>query len=237
MKKLLLALLLLFTAFNVEAAITFKEDQNGACDDCDSVTINATVTTCDNQIMVAGAGIEETGDSDNQPNDITWNGTSLTKVGCDNYWNGEDACIYYLLNPDDGTYDFVTTYDASSSVDIVTGFVIMCGAEQQAPEANCNGEDSCSITTVTDNAGLVTFISTVQNTSHSVTGDTDTEEWEKSPPAFGMDGALGTTTDAGTAGSKTCGWTNGITGNRSGSYCVAFEAASGGGGGGGRRIW
>jgi len=125
-----------------------------------------------------------------------------------------------------GTYNLIATYDGGASVDIMLGAVTYCGLVQQAPEASCNGEDSCSITTVTTGALVLGGISNVAYSNNTVTGVLDTEHYDQQTPAWGANSSLGSGT-AGAAGAYTCGFTNGITGNRSGTACVAFEATGG----------
>ena len=103
--------------------------------------------------------------------------------------------------------------------------VSVCGLVQQAPEATCNGEDSCSVTTVTDNAFLIAGISNVTSNTNTVTGSLDTEAYTGYTPAYGMNTTVGHGS-GGSSGAHTCGFTNSITGNRSGTACLAFEVAS-----------
>ena len=196
---------------------------NGSCDNCDSKTVSCTVTTCNNQIMIAHVATEENGD--NTPNSVTWNGDTMTLGHADSYWLGEKSSLYYLLNPDDVTGDLVATFDSSSSVDIILGMTTACGLAQQAPEAVCNGEDSCSITTVTDGAFLISGISNVTSSTNTVAGEIDTKVYDKSTPAWGTNATFAYGL-APSAGAATCGFTNTISGGRSGTACLSFEVST-----------
>ena len=209
------------------SSLSYGDVCSGACDNCDSRTVSCTVTSCTNPVMVIHVGTEETGDT--TPNSVTWNGDAATLGRADTYWGGEKSSLYYLLNPDVGTYDLVATFDGSSSVDIILGMQVICGVVQQAPEASCAGEHSCLITTVTDNAVIISGVSNVTNSANTVAGGITTKSYDGNTPAWGMNTTLGYGQASGN-GEYTCGYTNGLTGNRSGSACLAFEIASSGSG-------
>ena len=204
---------------------------NGACDDCDSRTIECTVNSCSDQIMIASVAREESGDT--EPNSVTWNGDAMTKIIGEDYWYSiGEVTQYYLLNPDAGTHNLVATFDAASSVDIVLGMVTICNATQQAPEDSCDSDntttDECTLTTATDGALLISSGGSVQNTTWSIdaTDDLDTKVYEKSPPAAGLDLVMGYG-DTASAGNYTCGWTEGLDGDRNAVVCSAWKGTGG----------
>lgn len=212
-------------------SIAIGDNCKAGCDDCGSLTTECTVSSCSDQVMIASVSREETGDT--EPNSVTWNGDAMTKVVGDGYFGQGEIIQYYILNPDVGTHDLVATFDGGSSIDIVLGMVTLCNAKQQAAEASCSGGadiNSCDITTQSTGAMLISSGGSVQNTTWAIDAgeDLDTEVYEKSPPSWGMDSVMGYG-DTQTAGSYTCGWTNGLTGDRSGVVCSSWEPTGGGG--------
>jgi hypothetical protein len=181
------------------------------------------VKECADQIMVIAVGKEERGDG--APNTLTWNGKSAVKnfIGSDEFWFGTGkTALYYLLNPDPGTHDLVITYDKGASVDINLGAYTFCGVAQQAPEAVKAGPEDISVISKTDNAQVVTAISSISATDFTPEGGI-IKAWEND--SLGMTTALGYY-QAGKAGSQACHWNDKQGwGDRSGNVCAVFKAA------------
>ena len=191
--------------------------------DTDLLTCSCTVTKCADQIMAIVVSREETGDTN--PDTLTWDGQSVLNnfVGSDKFWfeTGETE-LYYLLNPEPGTHDLTVTYKKGASVDINLGMSTFCGLAQEAPEAVKTGRRNIAVTSNTDNAGIITVITSIEPTDFTPKGNV-IKGWEHDN--FGMTTALGYY-QAGPAGLQDCYWdyTQGF-GDRSGNVCTAFKAA------------
>lgn len=196
---------------------------NCSANDVDTISCACTVTERANQMMVISVGNEETGDL--IPNSVTWNGDSATLIDSHTFWfSTTNDLLYYLLNPDVGTYSLTVTYDSAASVDPVIGMHTFGGIVQQAPEAYDNAEEDVAITTITNGALLVSNITSVAVTDFTVTNDLTTKAWERDNS--GMSSALGYAV-AGAAGSYNCDWNDTqASGDRSGTVCAAFEVAA-----------
>ena len=226
-----LTLLFLLICSPCWGAITFDKDSHGGTEDQDTFTLTSTIVDCANQVLIASVVREESGDT--EPNDITWAGGSFVanRVVGDDWSTGPGEVIqYYLLDPTPGEQDLVVTFEGGASVDIVLGFITLCGVKQQAPEATCAGGadmNSCTLDTLTANAMLVSSGGAATNQTWAVDagGDLTNEAYEQaSPPAFGTDGVMGygLTTNTGT---YNCAWTNNGSSDNAGVVCSSWAAA------------
>ena len=158
-RKALLAILFLFFCTFAQAAITLDAQTTAEEHDTpNSLTTSFTVASNDNRMLVVFVHNDHTGVSyDTNPNSVTWNGTGLTQSNIQQYWSNQaSGSIWYLIAPETGTHDIVTTYATSYNGHFQHHIRSLYNVAQQAPEASSDDEfTSTTVTTVTNNAMVV----------------------------------------------------------------------------------
>lgn len=181
-----------------------------------------------NKILIVGVAIE---DSSSAPavDNVKWNGTDLTQVvGAMQLFNGGQnrVDLWYLLDPEEGTYNVVSTLTGDPDRIQNCGAIVINGAKQQAPEAVANAEDPgagalivVEITTLTPNAWVIDCASTSQSGRTLTEGSGQTKRWEQTDQMISVGGtkpvaSAGLTTITYTIGGGTANW---------GICCASFE--------------
>jgi len=208
---LVLSLVLLWIG-QASAAISFNSASSGSDTDED-VTFSHTVNAGDNKILIVGVSLE----SDNSPpcpavQSITYNGVALTLIDAQPYGGSENKNrveLWYLLNPDEGTHNVVSTLTGPIGDDgHNVGAITINGAAQQAPEASnkASGDSSTasvSVTTQTDGAWVIDVVGNSRSSLDQTAAAGQMERWEEGQDAH----SNGSTRPVATAGAATMSWT------------------------------
>lgn len=160
-KKLLMAIVILFTPFNTYAAIAF----DAASTHFDTGTTgNTSHTTAASSNMIMFAGIlGQKGDGAEHLTSVTYNGSSMTKIASCQNNVAINISLWYLVAPSSGTYNVVSNFNTSMDA-IYTNVVTYSGASQTGvPDAQTtNGPTvtsslTTSLTTIADNSWIVGY--------------------------------------------------------------------------------
>lgn len=98
-------------------AITFSSASNSTSNSntITSESWSHTIPEGDNRILIVGVSSRNTGAGTYEVSNITYNGTSLTKIRHDSYFNSssKSSALYYLIAPEVGTYTINVTMEGS----------------------------------------------------------------------------------------------------------------------------
>lgn len=200
-----------------QAAIAFDATTNGGvgsivCSD----TWSHTTASGSNLFMIGGSTVEDStlGERTVDANGFTYNGDVLTLTESADSSDNK-AEIFYLINPDVGTFTVSITWCTSgSALSAIGGVVTYSGVDQTSP---INGENngtftndstpSLDITTTIGNAWVFALVASNVGSSCVLTAD-QTNRW-----STGGASATGAGEDTGPktpAGTQTMSWTGGL---------------------------
>jgi hypothetical protein len=117
-----------------------------ASDTASSMTVSH-ATSGTYRLMLVGISVNV--NDDERVTDVTYGGTSLTKVGERNNDNDAMVYIYSLVAPDPGTADVVITFDSALDDGAIAGVMTFTGVDQDTPLgtfASAIGNDSTAAT-------------------------------------------------------------------------------------------
>jgi len=125
-----------------------------------NLTVSHTTASGSNLILIAPNSVQDSNHANFPVTGITYNGVALTKVRADEPTGNVRTEIWYLLNPDVGTFNCIKTTTGSVG-ESTLGVVTLSGVNQAAPEANngatgTSNSPTVSLTTIADLAWSIT---------------------------------------------------------------------------------
>jgi len=176
-----------------------------------NITVSHTTGSFSNRILIATSTVQDGNHANYPVTGITYNGKALTKVRHDEPSGNVRTEIWYLLNPDVGTFNCIKTTTGGVG-ESTLGVVTLSGVSQVAPEANngatgTSSSPSVSLTTVADLAWSITVacaetnFTAVNNSQTVLTGYPLTDQ--------SFENADAARREIATAGATTLGYTIG----------------------------
>lgn len=163
-----------------------------------------------NRMLVVGIGSETAGDID----DVTYDGVSMTKVAEVDPESAGTCAMFYMLEadlPSSGSHTVSVTYgSASDPANKLIGCMSLENVKQEAPEASethtiGSGQTiSKAITTLTDNAWVVSVVFSGDTGSYTAQGTGQTERFDFNTGATAK--LAGSANVVASAGSYTVQW-------------------------------
>jgi hypothetical protein len=110
----------------------YEADGSGGTNYNYTFSFEMTIPDEANMILIVGVGVH--GGTTNIIGNIKWNGTDLTELGMGSALGGEQG-IWYLLDPEPGTYNIVVTKDDTYNARVAAAAIVLSGVTQEAPHA------------------------------------------------------------------------------------------------------
>lgn len=188
--------------------------------DVSQITLSFTCGKLTNGILIVASQVRNsTNATFSNITSVTFNGVSLTLANAQNSTTGsryESAEIWYLVNPPEGTFNIVVTYQSSVNFAAIGGMSFH-GVDKKSPLDSTAGQTyttlegnpwTVSITTITNNCLL---INSIYNSSDSAISPNngETEAWEVRVNSAGDSAAASYKLAVTPAGATTTGWNNG----------------------------
>lgn len=167
------------------AAISQDAVSNGSSD-TQTATVSHIVGAGANKILIVCVGIEVNADYSPLCTSVTYNGDALTKVNeiafddsvASSFTYRDSVSTWYLLNPDEGTYDIVVTATSDTIKGVGVGAISLIGVNQAAPEAENSARGNSAtaattVTTTTDAAWVIDSVGTTNSTNDMTSSQTE----------------------------------------------------------------
>jgi hypothetical protein len=200
--QLIAALILIASTANSFAAIAFDAassvEQNGMYS---TISVNHTVSGND-RILIAFPSAENSTTGNMVVTAMTYNSVAMTKLTTSSL-GSQRIELWYLLNPDVGTYSVSATYTGSSN-DSRLGVISLTGVKQSAPtvygQTSVNGTSiSLSLTTPSANCWIVDSAVNGSSVSTISEGASQTNRYQLEGTAYTQDGSTKVIASAGSA--------------------------------------